>query len=91
LPWVHLPAAAWGAYVELSGRECPLTPLENALRLRAGEAGYREGFIAHYLGPVVYPPGLTAEIQWLLAGLVIASNVAVYALVLRRRRQRGRQ
>lgn len=43
-PFVHLPAAAWGVFVELSGRLCPLTPLENALRRAAGEAGYAGGF-----------------------------------------------
>ena len=26
-PWVHLPAATWGAFVELTGRICPITPL----------------------------------------------------------------
>ena len=35
-PWVHLPAAKWGAFVELTGRVCPLTPLEHWLRRSAG-------------------------------------------------------
>jgi hypothetical protein len=38
---VHLPAAAWGAFVELSGRLCPLTTLENHFR-RGRAAGYSE-------------------------------------------------
>ena len=58
--WLHLPAVAWVAWLEFTGAICPLTPLENALRVRAGEAGYAGGFIDHYLVPVIYPAGLTA-------------------------------
>jgi len=47
----HLPAAAWGVLIELADRICPLTPLENRLRLKAGELGYERGFIEHYLLP----------------------------------------
>ena len=35
--WFHLPAAAWGVFIEFSGWVCPLTPLENWLRTEAGE------------------------------------------------------
>jgi len=87
---VHLPAAAWGALIELSGRPCPLTSWENALRIRAGESGYGESFIEHYLLPVVYPGGLTRTHQLWLAGLVVAVNAAVYAWAIRRRRTRTR-
>ncbi|MEM6793757.1 MAG: DUF2784 domain-containing protein [Acidobacteriota bacterium] len=89
LAWLHLPAAAWGFAVEVFGWICPLTDLENVLRLRAGRAGYDGGFIEHYLIPILYPAGLTREIQWLLAALVVLINGAVYggrALALRRRR-----
>jgi hypothetical protein len=30
--FVHLPAAAWGAAMEIFGWDCPLTPLENHFR-----------------------------------------------------------
>ena len=81
----HLLAAAWGVYVEaMPGVICPLTPLENALALRAGGAGYGGGFIEHYLIPVIYPDGLTRGVQWGLAALVVAINVAVYAWPRRR-------
>ncbi|HEY6687904.1 MAG TPA: DUF2784 domain-containing protein [Propionibacteriaceae bacterium] len=56
--WAHIPAVICGALVEFAGFTCPLTLLENDLRQRAGEAGYRDGFIAHYLVKVIYPPGL---------------------------------
>ena len=44
-PLLHLPAAAWGVYIELSGGLCPLTPLENRLRIAAGDAGYAGGLV----------------------------------------------
>jgi Protein of Unknown function (DUF2784) len=86
LAWVHLPAVAWAAYAECMSTLCPLTPLENALRARAGQAGYEGGFIEHYLIPLIYPPGLTPGTQLVLGAIVVAVNVAVYALAWRRRR-----
>jgi hypothetical protein len=89
-PWaalLHLPAAAWAAWIEVSGGICPLTPLEVRLRHLAGENGYASGFVEHYLLPLIYPPGLTPAVQWALAALVVGVNLAVYAWVLRRRRR----
>lgn len=86
---VHLPCAIWGAWIELSGRICPLTPLENHFRRLAGQAGYEGGFVAHYLLPVLYPEGLTRDSQILLAAVFLLVNVGLYAmvwLVYRRRR-----
>lgn len=88
-PWVaalHLPAAVWGALIELRGWICPLTPLEKSLRAAAGEAGYQGGFIEHYLLPVLYPAGLTRNVQLVLGATVIVVNVAIYAVVLQRAR-----
>jgi hypothetical protein len=85
MPWLHVPAAAWGGFVELTGRICPLTPLENRLRRAAGTAGYEGDFIEHYLLPLIYPAGLTREIQLALAALVVVVNALIYAMVWRRR------
>lgn len=82
--WIHIPAALWGAWIEIAGWICPLTPLERSLRRRAGQAGYEGGFIEHYLIPVIYPRGLTREVQLWLAVFVLAANVAIYVAVLRR-------
>ena len=87
-PMLHLPAAAWGVYVELSGGLCPLTPRENRLRSAAGEAGYTGGFIEHYLLALIYPAGLTHEIQYVLAAIVVGVNGLAYAWVWCRRRRR---
>ena len=85
LPFLHVPALVWGCWVEVSHSICPLTPLENHLRLLGGEAGYSEGFLAHYLVRVLYPPGLTWHIQWLLAALLVLINVIAYLGYYRRR------
>ena len=87
----HIPAAIWGATVELGGWICPLTPLENRLREAGGQAGYSGGFVEHYIVPVVYPTDLTRETQLLLGAVVVALNVGAYALVLARWRRRRRQ
>jgi hypothetical protein len=83
---IHLPAVAWGAFAELSGSICPLTPLENSLRRAAGAAGYDGGFIEHYLIPLIYPAGLTPRVQVVLGLVVLAINVPAYALAWRNRR-----
>ena len=86
LAYVHLPAVIWGAWIEFTGRICPLTPLENSLRARAGEVGYSGGFIEHYLLPLLYPSALTRTIQLVLGALVIVVNLCIYGYLLRRRR-----
>jgi hypothetical protein len=83
--WAHVPAAAWGAFVELTGRACPLTPLENSLRAAAGQTRYQGDFLERYLAPVVYPAGLTRDIQVTLGSVLILANLAIYAVVWRRR------
>ncbi len=81
---VHLPAATWGFYVELSGRVCPLTYLENYLRIKAGLSGYTDSFIEHYLLALIYPAGLTREIQFALAAAVLVVNIALYGWIFAR-------
>ncbi|MGH8270412.1 MAG: DUF2784 domain-containing protein [Steroidobacteraceae bacterium] len=87
----HLPALAWGFWVETSGQICPLTPLENHLRRLAGEAGYQGGFLDHYVVPLLYPPGLTRADQWVLAALLLAINILAYGALLRPRRHLRRK
>ena len=92
-PWlalVHLPAVTWAVLLEFLGWICPLTPLEQDLRRAAGQAGYEGGFVEHYLVPILYPPGLTPSIQWVLGGIVLVVNLAFYSVLIRRLRQRRR-
>jgi hypothetical protein len=82
--WVHIPAAAWAAWVEFAGWVCPLTPLENWLREQGGGTAYTSGFIEHYLLPILYPESLSRELQWVLGGMVLLINAVMYVVVFRR-------
>ena len=85
--WAHLAAVAWGIYIEVSGGICPLTWLENDFRRQAGQTGYADSFVEHYLLPLIYPAGLTRELQWLFAALVLLLNLALYGWLFWRRRR----
>jgi len=85
--WAHVPIAVYGAVIELVGFVCPLTPLENALRQRGGEAGYSGGFIDHYITAAIYPAGLTRRIQLVLGVGVLLLNAVVYTIAVRRSRR----
>ena len=87
-PWFHIPVLAWATLIEFVGWICPLTPLENWLRAQGGRVVYERGFIEHYLAPIVYPRGLTLEVQWALGALLLVVNTVVYMLVLHRWRRR---
>jgi uncharacterized membrane protein YhhN len=86
LAYVHIPVAIYGAMIEFVGWVCPLTPLENSLRAKAGQAGYQGSFVEHYILPVLYPSALTREVQLVLGMLVLGINLGIYMLLLRRRR-----
>lgn len=88
-PWLallHLPAAAWGVWISFSGGICPLTPLEQRLRLSAGQQGYEGGFVQHYLEALIYPAGLTPAHQWAIGAFVLTINVVVYGRLAHRLR-----
>lgn len=86
--WLHVPAFLWGAATEFFGIVCPLTPLEQHLRVLAAEASYSGGFVEHYILPVLYPAGLTPAVQWWLGVFVVVLNVAIYTFVVMRPRRR---
>lgn len=89
--WGHIPCAVWGVAIEFGGWICPLTPIENRLRGLAGESTYHGDFIARYLTPVIYPEGMPREVQVTLGLAALVFNLAVYVLVWRRGRPRGRR
>lgn len=82
MAWVHIPVALYGIAIEWIGWICPLTPLENDLRLLAGEEGYSGGFVQHYLLPLIYPANYTPTLQLILGSLVLLANVVIYSLVV---------
>jgi Protein of Unknown function (DUF2784) len=81
---LHVPCAVWGVLIEYKGWICPLTPVENSLRMRAGQQGYSGGFVEHYLLPAIYPAGLTPRIQVVLGSAVLVVNLVAYVVLVRR-------
>ncbi len=78
---LHLPAVFWGVWIEYSGRICPLTPIENHFRILSGQNGYDTGFIHYYLMWLIYPDGLTREIQICLGTGVLVLNIILYSWI----------
>ena len=87
--YLHLPAAVWAAWIEFSGKICPLTPLENWLRIKGGDAGYSGDFVGHYILSILYPSGLTREVQFILGGVVVGVNIIIYGYILFPRKGKG--
>ncbi len=87
--YLHLPAAVWAAWIEFSGKICPLTPLEKWLRIKGGDAGYSGDFVGHYILSILYPSGLTREVQFILGGVVVGLNIIIYGYILFPRKGRG--
>ena len=85
---VHLPALAWGLSTEFFGIICPLTYLENYFLTRAGDVGYAGDFLGQYLLFLIYPEGLTREIQVWLGTTLLGFNLAIYLFVFNSRRNK---
>jgi hypothetical protein len=85
--WIHVPAALWAIVIECMGWVCPLTPLENWLRQKAGSIVYETGFIEHYVLPVLYPTGLTRGTQIALGLFIFVVNLGIYGWVVYRVRK----
>jgi hypothetical protein len=83
--WLHLPALVWGVVVQWADLICPLTPLENDMRMRSGEAVFAGGFIERFVSQLLYPENLTLELRYVLGVLLLVVNVAVYTHVMIRR------
>jgi hypothetical protein len=85
--WFHVPVVIWAVLIEWIGWVCPLTPLENWLRHKSGQAGYQGSFIEQYIYPLLYPLGLTRSLQFLLGAIVMSLNLAIYGWILYRKRK----
>ena len=81
LAWIHVPAVAWSSLVNLAGWICPLTPWEQRLRKRAGQAGYAGGFVQHYVGRAVYPRGMPRQMELVAGVSILAWNALAYGLL----------
>lgn len=78
--FLHVPAVIWAVLIEFKGWICPLTPWEQQLRRVAGETAYTDGFIEHYIIPVIYPQNLSDNYQLLLGFSVLIINLGIYSL-----------
>jgi hypothetical protein len=84
LLWLHVPVSLAILGLYLTGSDCPLTTWELALRERAGEPGYREGFIGHY---ITEPMGFPIEATSTQAGIYVIAflpNLVSYGLLAAR-------
>ena len=78
------PALLWAIYIELTNSVCPLTYLENWFLNKAELATYSNGFINNYLYPIIYPEGLTNNIQIYLGITLIVINILIYGFILKK-------
>lgn len=84
LTGLHIGSLIYAVIIEGGPWSCPLTGLEDYLRLRAGAPTYREPFLVHYLEIIVYPNVSELLLFW-CAVAVCAVNLLVYGIRLRRR------
>ena len=82
---LHVGAAVWGLLVIAASVRCPLTTLEDRLRIRGGETPPPGGFIDRYVEGVLYPARLTTLVQAAVAAVVLGS----WAALLTRSRSRA--
>ena len=87
--YLHIPAVAWGAYIELSHSICPLTHLENFFLKKAGKDQYSVDFIENYIFKIIYPPALNYEIQTYLGVILIFVNLLIYYYIVKKIRTGG--
>jgi hypothetical protein len=70
---LHLAAIGFVCLESLIGIDCPLTTLENALRVAAGQSGYGDSFIGYWLDRLIFynfPPRVFT-IVYLSFGMVV--------------------
>ena len=79
--FIHIPTLIWGSYIMFTHSVCPLTHLENWLLHKANLATYSEGFIQHYIIPIVYPIGLSKDLQIYLGITLIILNIIIYGFI----------
>jgi hypothetical protein len=84
--WFHAPALIWALFVECAGTLCPLTPLENRLRVLGGESGYNDDFVSYWLLSLLYPASITRSLQMTLGGSLFLLNVCLYTWIWTKRR-----
>lgn len=84
----HLAAVVFIVVQAWIGQLCPLTVWENALRRRAGQSGYTETFVEHWLQKVIF---YQAE-QWVFTAIYTCfAALVVLAWLLGRRVRKNKR
>lgn len=75
---IHLLSILYTSYLEITGRYCPLTIIENYLKTKSDKppievGGYTGSFIVHYIEKLVYPDvePLIVIIPTIIIGIII--------------------
>ena len=89
MAWIHVPTFLWGGIIEIGGWICPLTYLENDLRMKGAEEGFTTSFVETYILPLIYPDLLFSEgfprSGFIWIGLfVLALNGIIYWWIIRK-------
>jgi len=87
---LHIPAVLWAVWISCWGSLCPLTPLEQWLRRQDQGHSYAGSFTDRYISPVIYPEGLTQEMQWWIGLFVLLLNLSLYLWLFSRWKNRKR-
>jgi hypothetical protein len=80
---LHLASIGYVVAETWLGIDCPLTTLEQWLRVRAGQGGFDDDFIAHWVSQVMFyqaPPWAFTTVYSLFGLLVLASWLLVRPL-----------
>jgi len=80
--YVHLPVVTWGVAIATIGWTCPLTPLENNLRVAGGGDAYTGGFIEYYITGRLYPDGLPRAVLVTMGLSLLCINLLAYGMWL---------
>ena len=77
--WLHLIAISIVVVESLLGIVCPLTTLEDWLRTRAGQAGYRGDFVGHWVHELLFydAPAWVFTLVYTAFGLVVVATFVV--------------
>jgi len=85
---IHLAAIALVLVEALIGMICPLTLLEDRLRVRAGDTAYRGDFVAYWVHRIIFydwPPWVFAVLYASFTIAVVGAFIAVPPELPRRR------
>ena len=79
--FVHVPVVVWSSIVNLAHGTCPLTPLEQQLRVRAGQLSFEGDWIKHYIEPWLRPLGMPRRLELVAGVSIVVWNAVLYGAI----------